>query len=215
LPPGSQPSRPPPEAKARDVAGYRRNGGFQGRNLDHAVDRHRGLRRAVHQRQHYSGLEVGHDHKRNLYRIIVGEQGIILSKKVDELDAKIRQANTDLNGSKNKIRPHILDALDIEKFVALSKFDKVDELIAKKEEEIAALKNAAEIETKGSFAAVSLPAAPATDILSTTLDNLSEEAAAAVAAHAAALDGRGEIWQANGVDYMKGTTCPFCAQDMF
>jgi len=138
----------------------------------------------------FSGLEVDHDHKRNLYRVIVGEQGVILSKKVDELDGKIREGNSEVNETKGKIKAQILDGLDVEKFVALTKFDKIDELIAKKEEEIAALKNAAEIDAKGSFAAVTLPAAPATDILSTTLDDLSEDAAAAVAAHVKTLGSR-------------------------
>lgn len=163
----------------------------------------------------FSGLDVNHDQKRNLYRIIVGEKGVILSKKVDDLDRKVREANSDVNDTKGKIKAHILDGLDIEKFVDLAKFDNIDELIAKKDEEIAALKNAVEIDAKESFASVTLPAAPSTDILSTTLDDLSEDAAAAVAAHVKTLgDRRGEVWLANGVDFMNGDTCPFCAQDI-
>ena len=163
----------------------------------------------------YSGLEVDHNHKRNLYRIIVGEQGVTLSKLVDDLDEKIRKANAEVNETKKKVKEEIAGNLDIERFVALEKVDNIDELIAMKEKEIAAIENALEIATKESFALLKLPAAPQTDILSTTLDDLSEHAAAAVAAHVKTLgNGRGEAWLANGLDFMTGETCPFCAQEI-
>lgn len=40
-----------------------------------------------------SGQNIDHEHKRNLYRIIVGEQGVILSQKVDEIVGSIRELN--------------------------------------------------------------------------------------------------------------------------
>jgi len=160
----------------------------------------------------YSGLTVDHEHKRNLYRIIVGEQGVLLSRKVEDLDIAIRQTNTELTAKKAEIKPHVIDGSDIDKFVELPKFDKVDELIAKKEDEISALQSAAEISAKGSFAEIVLPAAPLTAILQTTIEDLSKEAAEAVAAHTLTLDKRGEQWLEQGTTYFKDQTCPFCAQ---
>ncbi len=38
----------------------------------------------------YAGDYVEHDHKKNLYRVIVGAQGVQLAQKVDALDGQIR-----------------------------------------------------------------------------------------------------------------------------
>ncbi|HUP79766.1 MAG TPA: AAA family ATPase, partial [Pirellula sp.] len=58
----------------------------------------------------FSGLSVDHEHKRNLYRIIVGEQGVLLSQKVDVLDGKIRAINTELSEKKGEIKLHVEDS---------------------------------------------------------------------------------------------------------
>lgn len=159
-----------------------------------------------------SGLSIAHEHKRNLYRVIVGEQGVILSRKVDEIDGQIRGVNSELNDKKSEIRPHIADGSDVDKFVALAKSDTIDELIKKKEDEITALKSAVEIASKGSFTELYLPATPSTAILARTLEDLSKEAADAVAAHVRTLPMRGaESWLQMGFIDLK-ETCPFCAQ---
>ena len=44
----------------------------------------------------YSGDYVEHDHKKNLYRAIVGAQGVQLAQQIDDLDQRIRDANADL-----------------------------------------------------------------------------------------------------------------------
>jgi len=48
----------------------------------------------------FAGDYVDHDHRRNLYRVIVGEQGATLSKAVDVLDAQSRDAQKDLTSKK-------------------------------------------------------------------------------------------------------------------
>lgn len=57
----------------------------------------------------YAGDYVDHDHKKNLYRVIVGIQGVQLAKQIEDLDGKIRKANTDINtkrGSLSRTVPH-------------------------------------------------------------------------------------------------------------
>lgn len=107
-----------------------------------------------------SGLSIAHEHKRNLYRVIVGEQGVILSRKVDEIDRQIRACNSEMSDKRAEITPHITDGMDVDKFVTLAKSETIGDLIAKKEDEITALKSAAEIASKGSFTEIHLPATP-------------------------------------------------------
>ena len=45
----------------------------------------------------YAGDYIDHDHKRNLYRVIIGEEGVKLAKQVDTLDVEIRDANRELS----------------------------------------------------------------------------------------------------------------------
>ena len=51
----------------------------------------------------YAGDYVDHDHKKNLYRVIVGAQGIQLAKQIDEMDDKIRGANNDIRTKKEAV----------------------------------------------------------------------------------------------------------------
>ena len=45
----------------------------------------------------YAGDYVDHDHKKNLYHVMVGEVGVTLSKRVNELDNKIRELNKEIS----------------------------------------------------------------------------------------------------------------------
>ncbi|HUP80023.1 MAG TPA: AAA family ATPase, partial [Pirellula sp.] len=100
------------------------------------------------------------------------------------------------------------------------RFDKIDELILKKENEIVALKNAKEISAKDGFAEIALPSSPQIGIFSKALETLSQTAAKAVALHAKTLDSRtdtiernAEKWIEAGVTYLQSETCPFCTQN--
>lgn len=160
-----------------------------------------------------SGLNIEHEHKRNLYRVIIGEEGVTLSRLVDDLDADIRTVNSEINDKKGLIKSYIGDGLDIEKFVSLAKSEPIDELIAKKEEDIKTFKSVAEISSKESFAEIRIAADPSIAILTKTLNDLSKEAVEAVVAHTTTLDINGEQWIEQGFGYLKDT-CPFCTQSI-
>src|SRR3989338_2351347 len=51
----------------------------------------------------YAGDYIDHDHKKNLYRVIVGMQGVQLANQIEDLDGKIRKANTDINTKKEAV----------------------------------------------------------------------------------------------------------------
>lgn len=160
-----------------------------------------------------SGLSIEHEHKRNLYRVIVGEQGVLLTRKVEEIDVQIREVNALLKDKSNELKQFVKENFDVDKFVALPRSDAIEKLIAIKESEIKALQGAGEVQAKGELHELRLVNAPSTAFLSKTLDELSKEAAEAVAAHTKRLDKSGEQWLERGVAYL-GETCPFCAQSV-
>ena len=51
----------------------------------------------------YSGDYVEHDHKKNLYRVIVGVRGVELAKQIEALGRQIRDVNSDLNSKKGAV----------------------------------------------------------------------------------------------------------------
>jgi wobble nucleotide-excising tRNase len=55
----------------------------------------------------YAGDYVDHEQKKNLYRVIVGAQGVQLAIIIDDLDGKIRTTNSDMNARQKKKQPLI------------------------------------------------------------------------------------------------------------
>ncbi len=48
----------------------------------------------------YAGDYVDHEHKKNLYRIIVGARGVQLARQIEGLDSEIRETNSEINSKK-------------------------------------------------------------------------------------------------------------------
>src|SRR5450759_4739334 len=109
----------------------------------------------VHQNV-YAGDHIGHDHKKNLYRVIVGEVGVTLARQVDEYDSKIRDANKDVNSTAEIVKASLPAGMKIEAFLALPADPEVATKIAAKQAEIAALAKAKEIKEKPSLACICL-----------------------------------------------------------
>lgn len=159
----------------------------------------------------YSGFTVDHDHKRNIYRLIVGEKGVSLSKAVDDLDEKIRKEGSSINAKKVELKPYIQGMMDVDTFAMLKIDPTIDSLIAAKEEEIAKLSNADEILKKSKFSELAVPIEPDISILTRTLDDLSAEAVEAVATHRQTHKMKGEQWLEQGLQMLQ-EVCPFCAR---
>ena len=66
----------------------------------------------------YAGDYVDHDHKKNLYRVIVGTQGVQLAKQIEDLDGKIRKANTDINTKKDAVSRTVSHRVTIDAYLA-------------------------------------------------------------------------------------------------
>lgn len=164
----------------------------------------------------YVGHVVDHEHKKNLYKVIVGEQGVRLSLKVDELDEKVREANKKLAEAKTKVETKIKGGMKIDKFIALLMIPDIDDQIAAQEKVIDALKSAADIAKKSALAKITLPAVPDLTVLGTEIADVSAAAEELVAEHIKTrLDKAGEQWIGKGYEYLADhEECPFCNQNV-
>jgi wobble nucleotide-excising tRNase len=164
----------------------------------------------------YVGHDVGHDHKRNTYKIIVGEKGVKLSEKVDELDEEIRKANSKISAAKQVVEAKIDGGMKIADFVKLDKVDDIDKQIAVQGLVIDGQKSANDIAGRAALSELTLPAVPDLGLLQKTIDDVSTEAEQLVAQHISSnLDEDGEQWIEAGYAYLgENTECPFCGQNV-
>jgi wobble nucleotide-excising tRNase len=164
----------------------------------------------------FVGHEIDHEHKKNLYKVIVGEEGVKLSRAVDELDEQIREANRKLSDAKGKVEAKIKDGLKIAKFIDLLPISDIDDQIAAQEKVIAAQKAAGAIATKSLLGKIALPDDPDLSVLGTRIEDLSKAAEQVVADHIKNnLGPKGERWVGEGFSYLADkSSCPFCGQDV-
>jgi wobble nucleotide-excising tRNase len=174
----------------------------------------------VHQNV-FSGDYVDHDHKRNLYRVIVGEKGVTLAKAIDDLDAKIKDAIRDIGAKRQVLEQSLAPGMALADFLALPPDTDIANKIQAKENEIAtastAWKRAGEIKGKGLVAPLRFPAFPASfkELLNETLATISRDAETQIQKHVTDhTAGATQEWISRGIGYIKGDDCPLCGQKM-
>jgi len=164
----------------------------------------------------YSGGYVGHEHKRDLYRFVIGAKGASLRKKVDHLDGKNRAKATKIGEKENEIKRYISDSVKVSDFLELLR--PPQGAITEKEKEIRALETAEEIAEKSALDRISLPSIPwieLEELLVKSITSISKEAEQRVREHVACcMDKDGESWIESGLDYIKDSSCPFCGQSL-
>ena len=163
----------------------------------------------------HSGHHIDHEHRKNLYGVIVGEEGVALAKKVDEYDGLIRDANKDITSKGNVVKAHLPQGQKLDTFLVLQPNTEIDTKIAAKQSEVSTLERAKEIKDKATFAMIALPQLPPNfeTLLAKLLDDVSKEAETQVKQHLGthARPG-GEQWIAQGLPLTNGEQCPFCGQ---
>jgi wobble nucleotide-excising tRNase len=161
----------------------------------------------------FVGDYVEHDQKKNLYRVIVGEEGVTLAATVDELDDKLRDATKDVGAKRDVLRARLPDGMSVETYVALQADPDIANKIAAKEKEVSALQQAEAIGKRSLLSHVAVPNVPddIDSILAMTLEGIGVDAERLVRDHVAATHAR-EAWLSEGLRLVRDETCPFCGQ---
>lgn len=168
----------------------------------------------------YSGDYVEHEHKKNLYRAIVGARGVQLAQQIETLDGQIRDANLDLRTKREAVSKHVPQGISLDDYLHWQSVADIEEQLRSKTEELGARRRAAEkaseILTKGMFAKVQLPSLPQdfTEVLAKQLADIVADAETKVREQIARhqMGNQGEPWLSQGMGYIKGDRCPFCGQ---
>ncbi len=163
-----------------------------------------------------SGYYVDIDHKRQLYRFVIGVEGVQLSSEIDKLDEDIRKINSEKSFWESEIKSFVGSQMSGDEFVGLTQLEDVDEQIVNTDAEIAALKDCKQIAERAVLQKVSLPTFPVealNNLLQKQLADISERAEKRIREHIERCMGtEGEYWLRTGLSYIKDDLCPFCGQ---
>jgi wobble nucleotide-excising tRNase len=165
----------------------------------------------------FAGDVVDTDNKRNLYRIIIGDAGVALAARVNELDSQIRVKNGEIREVQTRMQAHMPPGMTTEAFTAISEDPDIDQKIDAKTKELEATNSATELAQRASCTAVAIPVFPPNfaELLGKTLENLTGEVETAIREHIAThrMQANGESWLREGLSYVVDEACPFCGQE--
>ena len=171
----------------------------------------------------YSGLAIASGHRQNLHGVILGKQGVLLARKVDELAETIKDLTKQLRESGGAIDSHTRHDVDLETYCGLPLIDNLDVKINQQARKRDALKQADSVRSHRFFSTVLLPSFDVSNIesvLGKRLADLDVDAVARVHKQIQVLGEDGEIWVSQGTRLLDSTDlereadCPYCGQSL-
>ncbi len=161
----------------------------------------------------YAGDSIDHTHKKNLYQIIVGQEGVKLATEISVLDTKIREHNSELALKKANLQKFVSTGFSFDNFVSLKQEDNLAEKLKLKTTEFESLNNSSEILSKAQLKRISVSDIPENfiSILGKELDDISSDVESHIRQHISEeTNNATEDWLSQGVSYIKDDSCPFC-----
>jgi wobble nucleotide-excising tRNase len=166
----------------------------------------------------HSGEVVEIDHKRNLYRVIIGDDGVKLAEEDAKLAADSRAKTGEISTAAKAIQPHVPAGAKLETFLALPATADIDTQITEQERTVAAIRQAGAIKDRAALSEFVPPILPDgfAGLLSRTIDDIAQDAEKRLAEHLAAhgMTADGNAWIARGINHTGNDKCPFCGQDI-
>lgn len=163
----------------------------------------------------HGGEQVGVEHRRNFYRIVVGSAGVELAEEVDKLDADAASKQADISSEKKVLEQHVPSGMKLEAFLKLAADADIDNKIDKASKALKAITDSAAITSRKLLSAPALPTLPHgfLDLLNKGVDGIGLDASTRVKQHISIYEFRdgGEAWLLQGLGHATGDHCPFCA----
>ena len=146
----------------------------------------------------------------------MGPQEVKLAQEIDDLDRKIREANSDIKTRKDTMSRVVPTGTTLDTYLAWQVVEDIEAKIERKKAEIAsrqlAAEKAAEIGAKNVLSPITLPTLP-DDFLSILSKELADVAAGAEARVREQITDHnmgdhGETWLSQGLDFVTGRSVP-------
>lgn len=164
----------------------------------------------------YSGDIVGLDNKRNLYRLVIGKQGVEYVRTIEDLDRAIRDKSAEIREKLAAVRGLVPKSMEVEAYLRLVEDPSIEAKIVDQESSLRNLQEADRIAGRSSFLELLIPEFPAEfeALLRRSIRSVVADAAERVTQQieAHSMHERGEIWLSEGLRYVSEDACPFCGQ---
>ncbi|MES2960815.1 MAG: AAA family ATPase [Pseudomonadota bacterium] len=170
-----------------------------------------------------SGIEVDSEHRQNLHELIIGAQGVSLSKALQDEVVKIEDHNRSIREKEAAIPISVRGSLTVDAFCSLKPNPDLENSIQEMQRSLEAAKSSDAIKQRSDFKTVTLPSFDLEEIsnlLQLDLPDLQKEAAIKVQQHLTKLGKKSEEWVGDGMDMIASISengreiCPFCTQDL-
>ena len=166
----------------------------------------------------YTGLEIQNSHKKNLFEIILGQQGIQLKNDIQQIKDKIQSCNTAIRETTEKIQIAIDEAYNADAYCLLSIDPDIVDKIAEKEREIITATNYQEIQAKTVLSEIQIFTIPYDEVilmaaLSKSIDTVSDDYLLKFnerKEHLSMDAAKAEEWIKQGYEAIIDDSCPFC-----
>jgi wobble nucleotide-excising tRNase len=164
----------------------------------------------------YTGFEILPQHKKNLFEIIIGQEGIRLKKEISDIKTAIKKKNVALKAIEANIFK-VISGFDVNTIINFQIDTEVDEKIAEKTLEIETAKATEKIKSTALLKRISridfdIRFEKVIEFLHTSIDSISEEYLKMVSDHknTLKLNNKSEQWIKDGYDNISENKCPFC-----
>jgi len=165
----------------------------------------------------YSGEVVEIDHRRNLYRVIIGQEGVRLAEQDTQLAAQSREKTGEVTAAQRAVAPHMPQGMRIEAFLAIEADLDIEGKITAQETTLAAAREVGTIQARAALSAYTAPTMPDffAALLARTLDDVGADAERLLTDHLTrhGMVEQGESWIGHGLQHTDDT-CAFCGQDV-
>ena len=165
----------------------------------------------------FDGNVVGTEQRKNLYKIIVGREGVLIAEQYEEIKKQSAEITKRIIAVTSNISGHLPSGITLPYFQTYQPNPKIDELIETANQELTVGKESSSIALHRAFTPIQLPEIPSDieTILTKNLDNLSSEVETKIKEHIAShsMGSVGQEWLSKGLEYTPDKECPFCGQD--
>ena len=166
----------------------------------------------------YAGDSIDTQHRRNLYRVIIGAEGVRLAGVLDVIDGVIKEKTANIRDIRSQIQRYLARNMSVENFIDLQEDPNIEEKIAAIEQELLSIRQAAQLQQKTALAVLNIPVFPAgfSTVIGRTFSGIAANAEQRVGEHIAKhrMQARGEAWISTGLGYIAEEACPFCDQSI-
>lgn len=164
----------------------------------------------------HAGEVVDIDQKRNLYRIIIGDDGVRLAESDAQLAANSRAKTGEITAAAKAVQAHH-PGMSIEAFLKLPVDPDIDEHIVEQQRVVNSAKEAAAVSGRALIGVIPYPTFPGAlmELVARSVEDIAADAERLVADHLAkhSMTPDDTGWIAAGAEHAKDT-CPFCGQDI-